>query len=395
MLKLTQGIDQSEGQVPSASNRQADFAAALSHELRTPLNCILGVTRALMAKAREPNLIQGLGLVASAGEGLSRIAEDLVEMAAQDAGRVDLVDVSFDLGGLADDLAFEFGRLAHEKGLAFQFEIEADARGGRWGDPNRVGQIFRHLLSNAVKFTVRGSIRACLQASDGGITFSVADTGVGVGEAAQTSIFERFTRADGSRASSFGGLGLGLALAKTIIDRMGGDIQFDSRPGVGSIFVVDLPLAPSEAADRSPSCEVHHGLRVMVVDDNPGNRAVAEALLAPLGVAAVSYPGGAEAIDAWRQARWDLILMDIQMPAVDGVTAAGEIRRLEELEGRAHTPIVAFTANTQADEAWLYRHAGMDDVLAKPVRLPSLIAILNNYCSDGSEGAGRQAALAH
>ncbi|MDO8411211.1 MAG: ATP-binding protein [Phenylobacterium sp.] len=285
--------------------------------------------------------------------------------------------------------------MAQARGLDFAVEIDPAAEGAWRGDANRIRQILGNLLSNAVKFTLTGAVAARFTVDpQGGLVLEVSDTGVGVPAGKLPQLFEKFAQADSTATRRFGGTGLGLAICRELAQMMGGQITAESREGEGSVFLVRLPLARGQApapmaekaqglassseAPRSDRAaqpdadEAGRPLRLLAAEDNLTNQQVLAAVMASLGVEVEIVGDGAAAVDAWAHGDYDLILMDIQMPVLDGIGAAREIRRLEAGSGRGRIPIVALTANALAHQVADYLAAGMDDHVAKPIEIAKL-----------------------
>jgi CheY-like chemotaxis protein/anti-sigma regulatory factor (Ser/Thr protein kinase) len=278
-----------------------------------------------------------------------------------------------------------FGPLADKKGVAFAFSIDASAKGGFRGDPVRLRQILYNLVSNALKFTDRGAIGVSVGYADGRVTLEVADSGVGIQADKLDQIFEKFVQADASRTRTAGGAGLGLAVCRQLAELMGGSIRVSSEAGRGSIFTVTLPLervAEPRTAHASPEVSAPTGregvgpLRILAAEDNEVNRLVLTTLLSQTGIDMTVVENGREAVEAWRSAEWDVVLMDIQMPVMDGVAATRQIREAERTAGRRRTPIVAVTANAMPDQRAEYEAAGMDVVVPKPIEIGKLFAAI-------------------
>jgi CheY-like chemotaxis protein len=254
-----------------------------------------------------------------------------------------------------------------------------------------VRQILYNLISNALKFTQAGEIRVRVASDEPGLRLSVADTGMGIAPARLKDLFQKFTQADTSTTRRFGGTGLGLAICRELAELMGGAIAAQSAEGQGSCFIVELPLErvgdslaepPAARPPQAPAC-----LRVLAAEDNAVNRLVIRTLLEQAGVACTLVDDGLQAVRAWAREPWDLILMDVQMPLMDGVDAAREIRRREALAGRPRTPIIALTANAMAHQAADYRAAGMDAIVAKPIDIGQLLATLQQVLTPPPAGA--------
>jgi CheY-like chemotaxis protein len=278
-----------------------------------------------------------------------------------------------------------FTALANKKGLSFALDI-AQARGVYRGDPTRLRQILYNLISNALKFTEAGEIRVIAARMDDSLRFTVADTGMGIPPEALAKLFGKFAQVDASTTRRFGGTGLGLAICQQLSVLMGGVIEVDSEFGHGTTFTVILPMArvgEEKPAIPLPSPDVQRrdsslGLRVLAAEDNTVNQLVLKTLLHQIGVEPVVVGDGAAAVAAWEGAHWDAILMDVQMPVMDGPSATRRIRELERLTGRARTPIIALTANAMSHHVADYLAAGMDDHVAKPIEASRLFQALQS-----------------
>jgi PAS domain S-box-containing protein len=372
-----------------ANRAKSAFLANMSHEIRTPMNAIVGLTYLLQRDAREPLALQRLGRVSAAAGHLLQVINDILDLSKIEAGRLELEHVDFSLRavlGRSIDLVAEG---AKAKGLRLGTEVEGVPDALR-GDPTRLSQALLNLLGNAVKFTDRGSVllRAELvERRDDtlSVRFHVRDTGIGVASDQQGALFEPFAQADATTTRRFGGTGLGLAITQRLVAMMGGEIGVTSRPGAGSDFWfsarfedgVAPPAAPStviEAAD--PEAELRRrcaGARVLLVEDSLINQELAAELLQGVGLRVALAGNGLEAIEQVLAHRCDLILMDMQMPKLDGLEAT---RRIRALPAGAHLPIVAMTANAFGEDRDACLAAGMDDHVAKPVDPRQLYATL-------------------
>jgi signal transduction histidine kinase/ActR/RegA family two-component response regulator len=364
-----------------ANQAKSTFLATMSHEIRTPLNGVLGMTQAMAADKLSTVQRGRLDVVRRSGEALLNVLNDVLDLAKIEAGRLDLEEIEFDLGDLVRSAQSGFSALAQDKGLTLALDIEA-ARGLYRGDPNRVSQILRNLISNALKFTERGEVRVIACLIPGGIALTVADSGVGMDEEALCRIFSPFAQADTSTTRRYGGTGLGLSICWELAQLMGGEISATSEPGAGSRFTVTLPLARVGEAAATPAIvappapEPNPQLSVLVAEDNAVNQLVIKTLLGQAGIDPVVVDDGRQAVEAWRAGTWDLILMDVQMPVMDGSTATQEIRRLEAELGKACTPILALTANAMAHQVAEYAAIGMDGHVAKPIRIEQLFSAI-------------------
>ena len=376
----------------AASVLKSQFLANMSHEIRTPLNGVLAMADVMAMDRLSARQRGRLDVIRQSGVLLLSVINDVLDISKIEAGKLTLVDEDFDLEAVAATARASYSRLAQARGLDFAVEVEPAARGGWRGDPNRIRQILGNLLSNAVKFTLTGSVRALFSVDpDGALRLTVRDTGVGVPDDKLPQLFEKFTQADSTATRRFGGTGLGLAICRELAQMMGGEVSVLSREGEGSVFQVRLPLpratnpvvapaipqtpppapAPSAAAAVETEGE-DRPMRLLAAEDNITNQQVLAAVMASLGVEVEIVPDGQQAVDAWASGAYDLILMDIQMPVMDGIAAAREIRRREAIGGRARTPIVALTANALAHQVGEYLAAGMDDHVAKPIEISKL-----------------------
>ncbi|HJV42632.1 PAS domain S-box protein [Caulobacter sp.] len=375
----------------AASEAKAQFLANMSHEIRTPMNGVLGVMHVLKRELPAGDSANLLGEALAAGQMLSTLLDDVIDISRIEAGRLELnrepVDPADVVRGVARLLA---GQATH-KGLRLELDIAGDL-GWVETDATRLRQALFNLIGNAVKFTLKGSVTVRARKIAGGerLVFDVVDTGVGVPFEAQERLFERFQQADASTTRRFGGSGLGLAISRKLARMLGGDITFQSAPGQGSTFTLTIaaPATRAPAATAEAPENLLAGLRILVVEDNPTNQLVARRILEQLGAAVSVADDGASGVAAARDEAFDLILMDVQMPGMDGLEAARRIRALPGEAGRA--PIIALTANVMAHQRAAYRAAGMDGVAAKPIAPAALVAEIV-HLSQGRSSADRDA----
>jgi signal transduction histidine kinase/ActR/RegA family two-component response regulator len=365
----------------AANRAKTEFLATISHEIRTPLNGVLGMAQA-MAQDAMPDVQRGrLSLVQTSARTLLDVVNDVLDISKIEAGKMELSPAPFSFERFAEAMRRLYGSLAEERGLSFAFEVAPEAAGWRMGDEVRLRQVLSNLISNALKFTDHGGVEVLVTGDARRICVDVTDTGVGIPLERQGQIFEKFVQADSSSTRRVGGTGLGLAICREVVSLMGGAIAFDSAPGIGTRFSFQIPLEAVEPplgqpADASPALDAEAALRVLVVDDNPTNRTVLTTLLENLGVASEAVRNGHEAVEAWGIGTWDVILMDIHMPEMDGLDASRLIRAGEAETGRSRTPIVAVTASVLAHETEGYYAAGMDNVIAKPIEVQRLIEVI-------------------
>jgi signal transduction histidine kinase/ActR/RegA family two-component response regulator len=371
----------------TANGAKSQFLANMSHEIRTPLNGVIGLAQAMARTELTAQQREMLELIQSSGQTLQVLLSDILDLARVESGRLELANEPFDLGRAVRDAAQLYEAAACEKGLQFFVEIADDA--DRWvsGDLVRLKQILTNLVSNAVKFTSQGFVSLLAGAGpdrEGRATlrFTVEDTGIGFDCTTRERLFSRFEQADGGITRQFGGSGLGLAISRQLAEMMGGELDCESEPGGGSAFILTVPFVAAEAPAASAAVvEQDHGdgaaLRVLVADDHPVNRKVVEMMLAGVGAELTMVENGVEALDACRNGDFDLILMDMQMPLMDGLTATREIRLHEAALGLQRTPIVMLTANALAEHVAATEAAGADRHLAKPFEAADLLGLID------------------
>jgi signal transduction histidine kinase/AmiR/NasT family two-component response regulator len=375
--QLKQSLLAARLEAEAASQAKSNFLAVVSHEVRTPLNGVLGMAQIMSAGPLEPVQAERLQIVRRSGEMLLSILNDVLDLAKIEAGRIELELIEFNLGQTLAATAECFAPLANAKGLRFDIDM-ATAEGLYHGDPTRVRQIVSNLISNALKFTETGSVSLSASYGDECLHLSVADTGIGIPADKVDQLFSRFFQADQSTTRRFGGTGLGLAICRDLASLMGGDIEVRSEFGAGSTFTVNLPLprigdAPTAMLDETgPQDGLGESLKVLAAEDNATNQMVLRAMLESFGIAVTIVGNGAEAIEAWEREDWSLILMDVQMPVMDGPEAARLIRAREAAEGRARTPIIALTADTMSHQIKVHLESGMDLHVAKPIEASDL-----------------------
>ena len=368
----------------AAAQAKSEFLANMSHEVRTPLTAVIGFSTLLSQTPDLPSAAQTyIRKVITSGEALLSIVNDILDFSKLEAGQVDLDPAPFHLRDFLNEVADLFRLQAEAKGLHLRVQIDGPVPEHVLADRARVQQILVNLLSNALKFTEEGSIR--IQASYDPIRqvleVSVIDTGVGVDNALIEKLFQRFTQADGSISRRYGGSGLGLSICRQLTELMGGSISARSKPGVGSTFTFDLVAPPAgDVAPAAPAGSLEDApdsLRILVVDDVEANREIVRALLEAVGQQVEEASGGQEAVSLAVRQTFDLILMDLQMPGMDGFATTRAIRQLSPENGT--TPIVALSANVLPEHVAEAERAGMNDHIGKPIVPARLIATINRW----------------
>jgi PAS domain S-box-containing protein len=376
----------------AAGEAKAAFLANMSHEIRTPMNGVMGVLHLLKGENLTDEGRHLLDEALSCGQMLAELLNDVIDFSKIEAGRLELAYEAVEPSALAEGVVRLLRPLAEGKGLVVLLEVEPQVGWVR-GDPVRLRQALFNLVGNAVKFTERGSVKIkCRVPAPGRLRFEVVDTGVGIPQDVQGRIFQRFDQGDASTTRRFGGSGLGLAITRKLADMMGGEVGFSSEEGLGSTFWFDIAAEPADAVAQTDDAldPVLDGLRVLVVEDNATNRMIATKLLESLGAHVSTAADGYLGVEAAAKGGFHLVLMDVQMPGIDGLEAA---RRIRALGGEAaQTPIVALTANVLAHQRRAYLDAGMDGVVGKPISPGALLREIARISAAATADADDEAA---
>jgi two-component system, sensor histidine kinase len=398
-------LNKALGEAEAARDAKSNFLSAMSHEIRTPLNGILGMTQALMATDLDNHQNELISVVAGSGEVLLRLLDDVLEMSKIESGKLQLEPVPVNITDVLRTATALFSERAQAKGLVFKTNFDGVAAGWFEADSARLKQVLYNIVSNAVKFTQDGtvSVRAeTLPNPDGGepvLEICVTDSGIGMSEDAIARLFRPFEQADASTTRRYGGSGLGLSICKSLIEMMRGEILVRSAPGDGSEFTVRIPLLPADtgrtvtaepsarptpAVSGDPTSD-GQTISVLAAEDNLVNQKVLSTLLQPFGFVLTFADNGAFALEAFKARRFDLVLMDLQMPVMSGLESAMAMRAYEADAGLAPTPILALSANAMHHHVREALDAGMNGHVGKPISLPVLLEAISSALEPGPE----------
>ena len=390
--KIIAYLNESERKIKEASSLKEQFLANMSHEIRTPMNAIIGFTNILKRTNLEEEQRKYVQNIHSAGENLLALINDILDLSKIEAGMIHLEETNFSLRSLINSIAAMFDDKVKDKNLYLKTEIKENVPDILTGDAVRLTQILVNLLNNAIKFTDVGGVRLCVEVTKEEkdkvkLKIKIIDSGIGIAKEKQATIFERFQQAEAETTRRFGGTGLGLSIVKQLVDLQGGRLTLQSETGKGTEFIIDieykLPDEEKMLSEALAAAEINtvslNEIKVLIAEDNPMNQQLIRHLMKNWSINHSIVNNGAEAVEALKKENFSLILMDIQMPEMDGYTATGVIRN----ELNLRIPIVAMTAHAMTGEKEKCMQFGMNDYISKPLKETILYNIIAQYSYQG------------
>jgi PAS domain S-box-containing protein len=379
-------------QAETANRAKSEFLANMSHEIRTPMNGVLGMARLMSASDLPQDALNKLAVISQSGDTLMMLLDDLLDLSKIEAGQVDLESERFGLRAIGDSLRELYANTAKKKGIEFLVEITEPDGISRRGDSHRMTQILNNLISNAIKFTSKGAVHVRIGPENfteepDTISIRVSDTGIGMEPSEVDIAFDKFSQANSATTRKFGGTGLGLSICAGLVDQMGGTIEIESKKGHGTRFNITMPMrfeknaaATDQGSDpideNSKVLIEHRPARILAADDNATNRLVLSTFLSTLDTDVTMLEDGDDAVIAFADGQFDLVLLDIRMPRLSGPETVRKMRKLERDSGSAATPIIALTANAMPQQVREYIEAGFDAHIEKPIRPEYLTQVM-------------------